>query len=481
MKKYIIYPIVMMAFIVNSCSNFLEEDPKGQVAADAYYKTEEDAVSAVNSVYGYLGSYNVVFGGPGVYHGNLWVTQGLASDEMNNNQQGAADYDQLGTFSFNSENGAILQIWQIHYKTIYLANIAIERIPLINMDDSLKNRLVNEAKFLRALLYFNLVRMYGSVPLLTSEEVPMNPEVSPVAEIYNQIINDLENAESLPETGNIQNGRANKEAAKALLSKVYLRLGDFEQSATLAKEVIDSNKYGLWDNYADAFKFSGRGGKEAIFSVGNGDGGGRLSFWEFGQMNVRLLPKALSREVDGVINTQGWQVATQDLYDSFSPEDERRDATFITEFINRDGKNIKLDQVYIDKYWDRQAEPNAGDTSNDFPVIRYSDILLTYAEAEAEQGDFAAANKYLNLVRNRANLNDVNIMDTESLKQEILVQRRKEFVAEGMRWFDLTRMGKLKEKVQEAKGIDVDPRYLLFPLPQRERDVNSNLPQNKGY
>lgn len=464
---------------LSACEDFLKEDPQDRIAQDRYYQTEEDAVAAVNSIYANLGSTSS--GPEGVYHSTTWIAAGLASDNLKNMQQGNLSSDQLGTFTWNAETSSINLMWRIHYKTISLANIAIDRIPAIDMDESLRNRLVNEAKFLRGLMYFNLVRMFGEVPLLIHEDVPLNPSVSDVATIYAQIIADLQAAEALPADGDIQEGRATSGAAKSLLAKVYLTREDWENASAKALEVIQSGKYQLWDDFADVFKHSSRNGKEAIFSVSFGDGGGTISFWEFGQFNVRLLPPQLSQERAGVRNTQGWQVATQDLYDAFAPEDERKRVTFMTEFLDDDGNVITLDEIYIQKYWDQEAEPFGGDSQQDFPVIRYPDVLLTYAEAEAHLEHFDVANDYLNLVRNRANLGDVAINDLEAFKEEVLLERRREFVAEGHRRFDLVRTGTLEEKVLEGKGIAVDPVYNLFPIPQRERDVNPNLPQNPGY
>jgi len=470
---------LLMILWISSCEDFLKEDPQDRIAQDRFYQTEEDAIAAVNSIYANLGSTSS--GPEGMYHSTTWVAMGLASDEMVNKQNGAIANDQLGTFSWNAENSSINTIWRIHYKTITLANNAIERIPAIQMNETLRNRLVNEAKFLRALSYFNLVRIFGKVPLLVTEETPLNPEVSDVEAVYAQIISDLQAAEALPLDGDIQEGRATTGAAKALLAKVYLTRKDWTNASAKALDVIQSGKYELWNNFADVFKHMNRNGKEAIFSVGFGDAGGAISFWEFGQFNVRLLPPELSQGIAGIRNTQGWQVATKDLYNSFSSEDERKNVTFLTEFTDDSGKLIKLNDVYIQKYWDRQAEPNAGDSQQDFPVIRYADVLLTYAEAQAELGNFNVANQHLNLVRNRANLMNVNIINTESFKEAVLLERRKEFVAEGQRWFDLVRTGTLEEKVLEAKGIQVNPIYNLFSIPQRERDVNPNLPQNSGY
>lgn len=471
---------LLLGLSITSCEDFLEENPQDRVAQSNYYRTEQDAIAAVNSIYAYLGSYSTG-STAGVYHSTFWVTAGLASDNMLNNQLGALQNDQLATFTHNAENSNMLEIWQMHYKSITLANIAIDRIPAIAMDATLRNRLVNEAKFIRGLLYFNLVRMFGEVPLLVSEDAPLNPGVAEVDAIYAQIISDLTDAEALPPDGSIQEGRATQGAAKALLSKVYLTLGDYPNASNKAWEVIESGSYDLWEDFADVFKLSSRGGKEAIFSIGFGDGGGAISFWEVGQFNVRLLPAELSTARAAVSNTQGWQYATQDLYNAFTPNDERRAVTFMTEFEDDNGNTVTLDKVYIQKYWDREAEPAGNDSKNDFPVIRYAEVLLIYAEAQAELGNFGDANLYLNKVRNRANLADVNITNAVDFREAVLLERRKEFVAEGHRWFDLVRTGELEEKVMAAKSVSVAPTHYLFPIPQRERQVNANLPQNTGY
>lgn len=467
-----------------SCKDFLVEDPKDRVALSNYYTTEADAISAVNSIYAWLGSYDFTYGNTaGIYHSTFWVAQGLASDEMNNNQFGTPDLDQLATFTSNSENGANLEIWKIHYKTIYAANMAIERIPGIKMNETLRERLVDEAKFIRGLLYFNMVRLYNEVPLLLSEEAPLTPKVATAEEVYAQIIQDLTDAENLPASYPAGSGlgRATSGAAKALLAKVYLTSGQYQKSADKALEVINSNQYQLWENYADVFKLSSRNGKEAVFSVGFGDGDGAISFWEVGQFNVRLLPAELSQEVPGVTNTQGWQVATPHLFNSFASEDTRKNVTFMTQITKPDGSVVKLNKIYFRKYWDEAADPTAGGSKNDFPVIRYSDVLLMYAEASAQLGNAAVANTYLNMVRNRAKLPGVNLASKEELLDAILLERRKEFAAEGQRWFDLVRTNKLADKVNEAKGITPSSDYSLFPIPLRERDLNPNLPQNPGY
>ena len=485
----VIILIIIGSITFSSCKKFLVEDPKSYVSVSNYYKTETDAISAVNSIYSYLNSISVG-STAGVYHSSFWVTAGLASDEMNNRNVFSPDLDQISNFTASSQNSTLQEIWTMHYKTITIANIAIDRIPLISMDEVLKTRLIGEAKFLRGLMYFNMVRMFGEIPLIITEKAPLTPNTSSVDNIYSQIIKDLtEASQGLPLSYEIGNGRgrATLGAANSILAKVYLTKGDWANASLTAKKVIDSNQYTLWNNFADVFKLSSRNGQEAIFSVGFGDNGGSISFWEEGQFNVRLLPTDLS--VEGVVNSQGWQTPTLNLYNDYNPGDQRRQVTFITEINGPNG--VYSISPYIQKYWDRAAEPKGNGSSNDFPVIRYADILLIYAEANNELGNLNLAIQYINMVRKRASFDglaytnsvpDYAGLSKDLMKEAILKERRLEFVAEGQRWFDLARTQTLIAKVPLAKvGVTPALKSYKFPLPQTELDLNPNLKQNAGY
>ena len=481
--------LALSAFVLPSCEKFLEENPRNLVSVANFYKTSDDAVAAVNAIYGYLNSTSTG-STAGVYHSTFWVIAGLASDEMQNNQFGAPDLDQLATFTQSAQNNSLLETWQMHYKTITVANIAIERIPAISMDVTLRARLVNEAKFIRALMYFDLVRMFGDVPLITKEVEDIKPARAASSAVYDLIISDLMAAEALPASypANNGKGRATTGAAKSILAKVYLTRKEYDKAAAKALEVINSNQYQLWDDFADVFKLSSRNGKEAIFSVGFGDGGGAISFWEVGQFNVRLLPRELT--VEGVENPQGWQFPTLHLYNSYQPDDRRRAVTFITTINNPNGSKTEI-RPYIQKYWDRVAEPKGNASFNDYPVIRYADVLLIYAEAANEIGNSAAAHEYINKVRKRARFNGTTYLNVlpdyvglskEAFRAAVLNERRMEFVAEGQRFFDLARTGTLKTLVPIAKpGVVPQDTHVLLPIPQRERDLNENLSQNPGY
>lgn len=485
--------VLMSALILSisifSCEKFLEENPAGNITVDNYYSNETDAISAVNSIYSYLNSISTG-STAGVYHSTFWVTVGLASDEMENEQIFAPDFDQLSTFTYTPENNALKEVWAMHYKTITIANIAIEKIPGIDMDQALKNRLVGEAKFLRGLMYFNLVRMFGEIPLMLKEDEPLMPRVEMTENIYRQIIEDLKDAEGvLPSNYPVGNGRgrATVGAARSLLAKVYLTIQNWSEAASYAKKVIDSDEYELWEDFGDVFKLSSRNGKEAVFSVGFGDAGGAIIFWEVGQFQVRLLPPELSAE--GVINAQGWQVPTENLYNTFDSGDRRREVTFLTEINGKDG-SFEI-RPYIQKFWDRGAEPKGNESSNDFPVIRYSDVLLMYAEALNEMGDTEGAHVYINMVRKRARFDGTEYIDRvpdyvglskETMREAILKERRMEFVAEGHRWFDLVRTKTLELRVPVAKsGVNPTDKHYLFPIPLHEIDLNIHLKQNSGY
>ena len=491
MKRHY-YTAILLSLIImtgSSCKKFLKEDPKNLVAITNFYQTENDAVSAVNAIYAYLNSTSSG-STAGVYHSTFWAMAGLASDEMFSEQVFAPDLDQIGKFTEGPVNASIQETWTMHYKAITIANIALARIPAIQMDAVLRTRLINEAHFLRGLLYFDMVRMFGKIPLVLQENEPLTPESASVDDIYNQIITDLVAAKDLPDNypPGAGRGRATKGAAKAILAKVYLTLGKWQECSDLCKEVINSNQYALWDDFADVFKIANRGGKEAIFSVGFGDAGGAIIFWEVGQFNVRLLPPQLS--VEGVQNSQGWQLPTQNLYDNYDAADRRRAVTFITEINNPNGSTTTI-RPYIQKYWDRAAEPQGNGSTNDYPVIRYADVLLMYAEASNELGNSSEAHTYINMVRKRARFDgsvyrntvpDYVNLSQQEFRAAVLKERRLEFVAEGQRWFDLVRTKTLETLVPIAKpGIIPGQKNYLYPIPQREIDLNPNLVQNPGF
>src|SRR4051794_4053073 len=188
MKRYYILITALFgcAILLTSCKKFLTEDPKNVVAVTNFYKTENDAIAAVNAIYAYLNSTSTG-STAGVYHSTFWVIAGVASDEMNNESIFTPDIDQISKFSESPINNSLQETWTMHYKAITLANIAIARIPGIDMDPTLRTRLVNEAHFLRGLLYFDMVRMFGTIPLVLEEVEPLTPPIASTDDIYAQV------------------------------------------------------------------------------------------------------------------------------------------------------------------------------------------------------------------------------------------------------------------------------------------------------
>lgn len=485
---------ILLVAGITACKNLLEENPKDQVFVDNFFQTENDAIAAINSIYSVLNATSSAPSFGGVYFSTYWVATGLASDEMENRLP-VTDLDQIATFTHRPVNGSLYEFWTLAYKGVNNANFAINGIPKVNMDAQKKNALLGEARYLRGMLYFDLVRWFGNVPLVLTLDGDITPKRNTVAEVYTQIISDLQfAAENLPDSYPAGNGlgRATNGAANGLLAKVYLTQGAWQKCVDQCNVVINTNRYGLYDDFADAFRLPNENGKETVFGVGFGTANNSISFWEAGQFNVRLLPKELIGAIPGV-NAQGWQVATKNLYDSYDAQDRRREVTLLTKINNIDGTSTTV-EPHIQKYWDKVNEPQAGNTDHDFPYLRYADILLMKAEAlnELNNGPNADAYDAVNKIRKRARFNgttelpvlpDLQGLSYQQFKDALLLERRHEFVGEGHRWFDLVRFKKLEELVPVAKpGVTPQPYHYLFPLPQGEIDLNPNLlPQNPGY
>lgn len=488
--------LLLIGFIAQvSCTKLLEENPRDQVFIDNFFETENDAIAAVNSIYAILNSTSQAPTFGGVFHSSYWVSMGLVSDEMENRLP-SVSLDELDQFNHKPVNSNLFDLWSNMYRGINIANFALEGIPDVDMNEELKNRLLGEARFLRGMLHFELVKIWGDVPLmLRFDGAELFPKRSPKEEVYDAIVEDLLFAEdNLPVSYPAGNGkgRATKGAAQGVLSKVYLNTKDYGLCIQYCETIMSSGNYDLWPTFDEVFRIANTNGIETLFNVGFGTGNNSISFWEVGQFNVRLLPTELSQQIPGV-NAQGWQVATQHLYDSYDALDRRRTVTFMTEVTRQNGTTLEI-EPHIRKYWDEIAEPQAGNTENDFPYLRFADILLVYAEAQNEQngGPSQVAYNAINRVRKRARfdgntehavLPDLEGLDYEQFRDAILLERRKEFVAEGHRWQDLARFEKLTELVPLAKpGIQPQDFHRLFPIPQEEIDLNRNLlPQNPGY
>ena len=484
--RYILY-LLLGTFVISSCKKFLDEVPSSVLVAENFYKTEADAEAAVTATYDGLNDQS------NIYYRGIYLLGELPTDNAECGQGVANAYIfAIKNYTYGPVNDRIYTFYTAAYKTIANANVAIEKIPLITMDATKQKRLVAEAKFIRALLYFNLVRLFGDVPLVlrpvTSLEGVNEPR-SAVALVYAQIIADLQAGVTDLDAVNTgaNTGRATKNSAIALLSKVYLTLKDFKLASEQSKRILDDTSYGMLDSYFDVFTPANRSNKEILFAIQSKGGTGTANGFSL----ALYLPRStIPLPGGGTVGGNSADVPTLEFYNSFAAGDLRRNRTFFTQY--NAGGGLVTFRPHWYKYFDPSAISNLGDGSLNYAVLRYSDILLTYAESlnELDGAPSAVAYESINKVRRRAYGLPINeaspAVDLSGLTQQgfrdaLLNERRWEFGFEDQRWFDLVRTGKLVE-VMRAKGYTaIQNFHVLFPIPQRERDVNKSLTQNDGY
>lgn len=363
--------------------------------------------------------------------------------------------------------------------------------------DDVRKRLIGEAKFLRALAYFNLVRIYGGVPLVLKQttsldglEVPRNT----VDECYEQIISDLQEAKSvLPAIGQLPEGylgRATKGSASAMLAKVYLTREDYQNVVKETSEVMQMG-YKLWMNYADNFDVEKENGQESIFEI----------------QYKRNTPGVSGSNYNGYyrppfVNINGWvgygdDPVTRNHYECYEEGDLRRDIN-VRLYTKEEYPNMSSNYefpCYVNKFQDPSplAVRSQGGENN-YPILRYSDVYLMRAEAlNAINTSDAEAYECLNVIRRRAfglNMNEASAIDIkpglskDDFLDVILLERRKEFAFEGQRRFDLVRTHKLKEAMMAQNptiGAVVEEKHYLLPIPVTELDANKLLEQTPGW
>lgn len=336
---------------------------------------------------------------------------------------------------------------------------------------------------MRAFYYFTLVRLFGDVPLVLTQTTSLNNlQVARTTseEIYKQIILDFTDAEAvLPVSySTADKGRATKGAAKAFLAKVFLTREEWTKASTKAKEVMDLGAgYDLWTNFADVFLIANANGKESVFEIqANGIIGA-------GSLMQGFMRPPFHR----VNNIAGFgdDPPTQNIYNAYQPVDRRRDVTL--RLYTATGTPVPPATIafpcYVSEYLDASATGNSAG-SNNYPLLRYADVLLMYAEALNEQaaGNIEAYNA-VNRIRKRAGLPDLAIgLSQAEFRDSVLLERRLVLAFEGHRWYDLVRRKRLITAMNaQNPSIGVMPFHSLFPIPQTERDVNPLLTQNIGY
>lgn len=402
---------MLVIFAFTACNDIVDKTPLGEQTSENFFQNEEHAIQATNASYEKLRDWEVhVFS-------YLGLTDIISDDATKGSTPtDAAQLLELEDLTFDAGSGDVNTWWAGNYEGINRANTAIANIPGIDMNTVLRDRLVAENRFLRAYYYFNLVRGYGAIPLITE---PLSPdeydqERVPVDEVYSQIIEDLEIAsEELPlksEYPAQDLGRATGGAADALLARVYLYREDYEMALQYATDVIDSGEYELLDDYFQIFTIEGENSSESIFEVQATDSeeGGTGS--QFGQVQgVRGQPNL----------GWGFNRPSRDLDAAYENGDLRQQATILNpweELPDGSGLTVIENTNMVDERYNKKAfapSDHAGGRGNS-PVnirrIRYADVILIAAEASYRTGNEANARMYLNMVRERARVGNTHTL-----------------------------------------------------------------------
>ena len=480
----------LTAGAMSSCSKYLDKTQPDKINADNYWQTSGDAVSAINGAYQPLQW-------PKLYNLRIWTTDIWAGNSVTGAGGGTdgIETQDISNFVTATDNAAALDIWRGPAPGILRCNLVLEKVPAIDMDETLKNRVLGEAHFLRANYYFILVQLFGDVPLLTKAQTPeddLRPLRTSKDEVYKLIVDDLTNAITLlppreSYTG-ADVGRASKGAAAGLLAKVYLTLGNYQQTVDLCKQVT-SLGYDLNDNYSDNFNPLAKNSIESLFEV-QYFGKTNYSFWDNENQSSWVSTFTGPRNADFVAGSYGWDQPTAEFVNAYEAGDKRKDITVLYPGCpDFDGKaysaSFSTTGYNVRKFLVPKSISVDYDTSPaNWPVLRYADVLLMQAEALNELGQTTDAEAPLNRVRTRAGLPEVHGLQKDAFREKVLHERRMELAFEGQRWFDLVRVKNGQYGLDFLHGIgkvNAAAKHLLLPIPQKEIDANPNLAQNPGY
>ncbi|HEY5507840.1 MAG TPA: RagB/SusD family nutrient uptake outer membrane protein [Paludibacter sp.] len=497
MKLIKYFSIAVVAVLLGACSDFLDKAPEDTINTSNFFKTEADAIGAINGAYQPLQW-------PKLYNMRMWTTDIMAGNSIvggNGGTDGIETQDEAN-FITSTDNQGVLDMWRGPWPGILRSNIILQKVPDMTISASIKKRVLGEAYFLRAHYYFILVQFFGDVPLVLQPVGPgddLRPVRTPKADVYKQIVSDLSAAINLlPQREQYSAsdlGRASLGSAEGMLAKVELTLGNYQRVVNLC-DSIKGMGYELNTNYADNFNPATENSVESLFEVQYTSGAG-YDFWSNENQSSWLSAFTGPRGSNMVAAGYGWDQPTQEFVNAYETGDLRKDVTVLYEGCPKfDGMDYKKSYSTTGYNLRKFLVPLSVSSTSDnsplnFPVLRYADVLLIKAEALNELGKTAEAqlaasdaNATLNKVRMRAGLANVSGLDQTALRDKILHERRMELAFEGQRWLDLIRVNDGQYGISFLHSIgksNMSAKYLLFPVPQKERDANPNLSQNTGY
>lgn len=475
--KYQNILIVILIFSITAASckkSFLNLTPDSTLTEETYYRSTDQVEGGVIACY------------DGLQQTMQWEYQltSLRSDEMAP-YKFEGDWGSMNGFYENSSNSFLINFWSTTYNTIARANLVLKYIDNVT-DPAKKSIFQGEAKFIRAHMLFNLVRLWGDVPLIT-ERIAYNAEDQfkriATADVYTQIISDLQDAVANCPTSwpSASKGRITKYAAEAMLANVYLTQKNYASAKPLIDDIIASKAYQLLPNYADIFSLTNELNKEILYSIqykSSSNGEGEAFTYEYS-------PK-------GAVT--GFK-PEQELFSLFAPNDQRLAASIF----------YSNGQPYCNKFQDPTAPIR--DAGNDVIVIRYSEVLLMKSEINANLNTGAMSDPSnmsdqdsldilapWNQVRIRAGVSPYqksSFSDLPTLMDSLMSERNIEFCFENKRWYDLLRTKSASELVSLMNAhfiLNGNPSYSMKPtqtlmaIPQSDINLaNGNLSQNPGY
>lgn len=498
---------VLIVLIISSCSSdFLDVPVQGKATA----ATDPDlAGKLVVGVYNSLISGDA-FGG-GDTHGIAFISlTNIISDDAD---KGSSPNDQKGVigelddFTFSSTNVFVASIWRGHYGGIAKCNQAIKALETATVDELTKNRWIGEVRFLRAYYYFNLVRFFGGVPIVTrvpESAADANNDASfqtraSKEQVYALIKDDMQFAvDNLPLRNATGKGRINKGTAQAMLAKVYLYESNWQKVYELTTEVVNSGQYALLPNYATIWRQAGDNSSESVFEIQTGT----FNNTDFG---VRGYCTWQGPRVGG---KGGWRdlgfgfcTPTDKFVKSYHPDDVRRLSTII-EIDNSgtytgttlfDGVRIPSKDSIENLYYNYKAYHSEDNVTESFlgnrdnkqknvHILRYADVLLMQAEAANELSNSGIAIDNINVLRNRAGLQPTTASGGIELRNAIWNERRYELAMEHDRYFDIVRQGKAAEYMHADGKNFIVGKHELLPIPSLQIELSAGkLVQNPNY
>lgn len=475
MRSYYIL-LLLLSFTLWSCGKAgLEEDVYSSLGVSNYFKNADDAEAILNATYA-----SEQRRGFRDYFIMAEVTTGTIYDRAGGLEALAKSFE---TFSWNATHSFFSGVWARHYNTIYRANLVLDKVPAIDFDETRKKEILAEATFLRASAYVILKDHFGPVPIITSSNTSADDRPSrPSKEEFDKFVTDdfKVAAEVLPVSAD--RGRATKGAAFAQLAKYYLNNKDWTNAADYAQKVIDLNVYQLFsgsDDRSELFNPLNENNSEFIYIRP------RLAVAGLGDNYISHAAPPSYKWTGGIKENYATQFKTYSIfYNSFAANDTRKNA-FITQYYNTSGTLVQLGTDDIRNFkFKEDLTATGANSGNDFPVIRYADILLTRAEALNElNGPNPESISLINEVRAKAGIALLDLNDYEGkelLRTAIFRERSWEFVAEELHRQDQIREG-VYIQLAKNRGVAAQDFQVLFPIPQSEIDKNSNLTQNDGY